>query len=203
MGRPLDRQCLNMKPSRLGGFRGVGMETLAIPSGVTLFLIFLAAAAFKLRDIDLTAEHLADFEVIPARLLTVAAVFLCVWELTVSFLLVWKPSIGALAAGASLIAFGAVVAGSWAKGLRDITCGCFGQMGEAPIGWHLVFRNLCLAMLAIPVSHVVRWSEARFSVAGVVVVGLFLSIAWISSEFLRLLNVLSVKRPAPTLAAEI
>lgn len=114
-------------------------------------LVFLLAGASKLRHRDLLPGVIANYRLLPERLVTPAALLLPAVELLVGAALVlgarpWAP----LAAILLLLAFAAAMAINIRRGRRHIDCGCGQSALRQELGWPLVVRNLLLAALLLP-----------------------------------------------------
>jgi hypothetical protein len=121
-------------------------------------LLFLAAAAHKLRAPRRFVATLADYRVLPAPLVPAAAAAVVAVELGLAAL-VLLPGGGAAGlrgAAALLVVYGGGIAANLARGRRHIDCGCLGVAGRQPIGWWLVGRNVALAALALAGTLPVR-----------------------------------------------
>lgn len=161
-------------------------ENSAATAAVILFAVFAASGLLKLRSFALFREHLADFELVPRGAVTVAAGGVVLAELVVAALVAARASIGAWVAAGTLVAFATVVAITWLRGKRDLACACFGQSRDAPIGWHVVLRDLGLAGLAVPASRLDGLPRATGVLAGSLLVLLYLLAVELASETARL-----------------
>lgn len=152
-----------------------------------LALLFLAAAAHKLRSPTRFRATLAAYEVLPhgwPRLLHAVAIAVVAAEAAIAIALLAPPlASGAAAAGAVLLlGYAAAIAVNLRRG-RAIDCGCGGPgLKERVIGADLVIRNgvlvAALAAASLPVStRATGWLDlavaALFVVASALVFGAF------------------------------
>jgi uncharacterized membrane protein YphA (DoxX/SURF4 family) len=125
--------------------------SIALVSRLILGALLLLASVSKLLSFSWFVKSLADYDLIPRKLAAPVGLAVAAAELTAGVLLVS----GALLRFAGYLAlglfccFGAAVSVSIARGKFDIKCGCFSLRKRAKIGWHLLFRNLGLAGLAL------------------------------------------------------
>ena len=119
-------------------------------------LLFATAAWMKLRSFDLFRATLGEYQVLPQRIVPVAAALICFLELAVSAGLSWPGtrSVAAVLAAGLLLIYAAAMTLNLLRGRRDLDCGC-GREPTVIAGW-LVIRNLVLAalltLLQMPVS---------------------------------------------------
>jgi hypothetical protein len=114
-------------------------------------LLFLVAAVHKLRDLGRFEATLAEYRLLPTRLVPVAAGAVPAVEAAVAVALA-VPGLGRPGlAGAAvlLVIYAAAVAINLARGRRDIDCGCAGPAVRRPLSGWLVGRNLVLAAAAL------------------------------------------------------
>jgi len=112
-----------------------------------LALLFVTAAAHKLRDRAAFRATFAEYRILPE---TVSAV-VPLAELAVAALLVVAAAsaLGKIGAAALLLVYGAAVGVNLARGRRHIDCGCAGPRARRPIGGGIVVRNALLAAAAL------------------------------------------------------
>ncbi len=139
-----------------------------------LAVLFLWAAAHKLRDRAAFRRALADYRLLPAGAVAPAAGLLIAAELgTAATLLL--PGSGAgpsLCAAAILGTYAAAVAANLARGRRHIDCGCAGAAARRRLSGGLVARNLALAAAALlsappPAPRSLGWLDAATVAAAV------------------------------------
>jgi hypothetical protein len=109
-------------------------------------LLFLAAAAHKLREPADFRAALLGYRLLPPRAVPLAAGALAALEgaAGVALLLPAGAPAGALAGAGLLAVYGGAIAVNLRRGRRDIDCGCGGPGGRRPLGWALVARNAVL-----------------------------------------------------------
>ena len=167
------------------------MANAAAPASFVLVGLFVLSGTLKVRRFALFREHFADFELVPRRAVTAAAALVVAAELAVAVAVALRPSAGAWAAGGLLVLFAAVIAVTWLRGKRGLSCACFGQSSNAPIGWHIVVRNLGLAVLAVPAARLDGFAGGQAVLAGSLLVLLFLLGLQLVSEVVRLAEALA------------
>jgi Methylamine utilisation protein MauE len=116
-----------------------------------LALVFLSAAAHKLRAPREFLATLRGYGIVPAGLAPAVAVLLVGTEAGVGAGLLAPATHGAAALAATLllVVYGASIAFNLLRGRRDIDCGCTGPAARQPLSAWLVLRNVCLAALGI------------------------------------------------------
>lgn len=131
---------------------------IGLAGAVGVGLVFLQAALAKLRHRDLLAGVIANYRLLSPALTGPAALLLPPAELAVSFGLllggVW-PSVqlvAALGAIVLLLVFAAAMGINIARGRSQIDCGCGRSQLRQPLSWLLVWRNLALAGLLMPLA---------------------------------------------------
>jgi hypothetical protein len=116
-----------------------------------LAAIFGAAAVAKLRDLEVFAGVVEQYELLPRVLVRPFAWALPVAELA-GALGVLLPATRAQAAALLillLLLFAAAMAINLARGRSEIDCGCIIGVQKQRIGWALVVRNLALATFGL------------------------------------------------------
>lgn len=110
-------------------------------------ILFLAAAAHKLRAPLEFRAALAGYRILPERVLGAAAVALGAGELAVAIAVLFPAtSAAACATGAGLLLlYAAGMAWNLHRGRASIDCGCGGPGGRRPLHPALVLRNAWLA----------------------------------------------------------
>jgi len=116
-----------------------------------LALLFVVAAAHKLRDPRRFRAVVAEYRIVPASLAPGAAALVVAAELAVlGTLLVPALRRSALVSVAALLlVYAGAVGVNLARGRRDLDCGCAGPAHRRPIGGWLVVRNVALAAAAL------------------------------------------------------
>lgn len=141
--------------------------TLALTAALVLAAVFGAAGPPKLAARDAFAGVLANYRLLPERLVPPVALVLPCLEIAVAvgLLLPATRPLAALGACLLLLLFAAAMAVNLLRGRSDIDCGCaIGRLRER-IGWPLVARNLLLAVAALllvvgtPASRALGWLD--------------------------------------------
>jgi len=118
---------------------------------LTLALLWLAAAAHKLRDPAafrgaLEAYRLAPELLAPVLAWTVPCIELCVG---VALLAARTRALAGTLGALILVAYGLAIAINLRRGRREIDCGCLGFGRASRISWSLVVRNALLALACL------------------------------------------------------
>ena len=118
---------------------------------MALALLFFVAAGHKLQDLGRFGATLAEYRLLPARLVPLAAALVVAVEVAAAgaLLVPSARAAGLVSAATLLVVYGAAVAINLARGRRHIDCGCAGPAGRRPISGALVARNAALATLAL------------------------------------------------------
>jgi hypothetical protein len=129
-------------------------------------LLFLSALWEKAHDVRAFERTLADYHVVPAAFVPLAAVLVVAAEGAVIFL--------DGVAGVLLLVYAAAIAVNLARGRERIDCGCVGIAGRNGLSWWLVGRNLVCATMAFavlvpPGSRTMAWIDHLSIVAGTAV----------------------------------
>lgn len=128
-------------------------------SRVVIGGLFVWAALTKVSDLQAFAEEVANYQLLPARLVPVVAATLPGIELLAGVLLVVgllsRASAGIIAA--MLLVFIAGLSQALIRGI-DLSCGCFGGADAAT--WGTVWRDV--AML-VPAVLVLRFGAGRLA----------------------------------------
>jgi uncharacterized membrane protein YphA (DoxX/SURF4 family) len=130
--------------------KAVACTLTALRIGVGVVLVYAMVA--KLRAPGDFAQDIANYRILPAALVPIAAAALPGIEAVLGGALVlglWTRA-AAWAAAALLGVFSAGVAGALARGL-NIECGCFGATGQ-PATWWTFARDLALVGAAALVA---------------------------------------------------
>ena len=123
-----------------------------------LALLFFVAAGHKLRDLGRFRATLAEYRLLPAGLVPLAAALVVGAEAAAAgaLLVPGTRATGLVSAATLLLVYGAAVAINLARGRRDIDCGCAGPAVRRPISGWLVARNAALAAAALAAVAPVR-----------------------------------------------
>lgn len=147
---------------------------------LSLAVLWLAAAADKLRAFDVFSEVLSDYRLLPARLTGVCAAAVIGVELCLGIGLLMPIGRNLALAGSALVLvlYAGAIAVNLLRGRRFIDCGCSGFAGQQPLGVWLVARNLLLAIVALAamlpeLARVLIWLDA-VAVSAAVCVSAFL-----------------------------
>ena len=147
-------------PGMTGTTGMTAARDLAVAAGrVVLGALFVYAAVLKLADLALFAEEIANYQMLPARVVPLVAVTVPGVEIAAGLLLalgLWARA-AALVIGALLVVFIAGLSQALLRGI-DLRCGCFG--GAAPATWWTVARDV--AML-LPAAAVLGLGPGRFA----------------------------------------
>ena len=127
-------------------------------------LLFLSAAAHKLRNLERFDEIFSAYGLMPAALVAVnsrprLSLLVPVLEIMVAAGLAvnaYRPYAAALGI-ALLLAYAAAIGVNLARGHRDLACGCGGPDERRPIAAWMVWRNLIVALAAA--SAFVPWAD--------------------------------------------
>jgi uncharacterized membrane protein YphA (DoxX/SURF4 family) len=119
---------------------------------IALGAVFLMAAVPKLGDPEGFAKSVSYYKMLPVTVERVMALTLPPLELLVGVALI----LGAVDAGASLVAFLLMVVFTAAVGIAlarglDISCGCFDTEGGTKVGLSKIVENLVLTAIAFQV----------------------------------------------------
>src|SRR5579863_9954397 len=127
-------------------------------------LLFLSAAAHKLRNLERFDEIFSAYGLMPAALVAVntrprISLLVPALEIMVAAGLavnVYRSYAAALGI-ALLSAYAAAIAVNLARGHRDLACGCGGPDERRPIAAWMVWRNLIVAVLTL--AAFVPWAD--------------------------------------------
>jgi uncharacterized membrane protein YphA (DoxX/SURF4 family) len=132
-------------------------------------LLFLSAAAHKLRNFERFDEIFSAYGLMPAALVAVnsrprISLLVPVLEIMVAAGLavnVYRPYAAALGI-ALLSGYAAAIAVNLARGHRDLACGCGGPDERRPIAAWMVWRNLFVAAAAAAAA-IMPWADRNLS----------------------------------------
>jgi thiol-disulfide isomerase/thioredoxin/uncharacterized membrane protein YphA (DoxX/SURF4 family) len=129
------------------------MDVALLVARLILALVFLVAGFAKLADRSGSRQAIIDFG-LPVSLASLLGLLLPLAELVVAALLLVTRSawLGAIGAGALLLAFIAGISINLAQGRRP-DCHCFGQLESEPVGGRTLARNIVL----LGVASFVAW----------------------------------------------
>lgn len=128
-----------------------GSMASLVSATITVFvtLIFVRAAFHKLSGFTEFTGFVADYGLLPQRLVVPASMGIVGAEL-LAVLLQFVPGAQGIALGvaaAMLVVYGVAMAINILRGRTSIECGCGGAV--QPLSWSLVARNGVLALLAV------------------------------------------------------
>lgn len=154
------------------------LHLAALAAVVFLALLFLRAAWHKAGDYGRFVGFVADYHLVPDRLLGPVSRLLIAAEFAVVALLVWPPLAVWGTAGALVLLglYALVITVNLLRGRTRIECGCGGA--AQPLSWLLVARNgvlmaLAVLALAIPYSLTDVLETAVALLAGALVFSLY------------------------------
>ena len=121
----------------------------AIALGVAA--LFAVAAAHKLKDWTTFREVVRNYQLLPRRLVPLAAAAAIALELGAALLILIAATrpIGALLAAGLLAGYATAMAINLARGRIHLDCGCLGFGQRQAVRWWMVVRNLLIAALAV------------------------------------------------------
>jgi hypothetical protein len=130
---------------------GLLAAELAVAVRTALALVFLAAAIGKMRHGIALQGVIANYRLLPERLIAPTAYLLPAGEAALAVLLAadLAPAWACSAAAGLLLVFAAAMGINLARGRRAIDCGCFQSTLKQTLSWRLVARNVVLAALAV------------------------------------------------------
>lgn len=125
------------------------ISLISMAARLTLAVVFVVAAAAKLRNRPAARQAVADFG-LPAALVAPIAQWLPYSEIVLAIGLIpaataWWAALGIFL---MLAGFTAGMVINLRRG-RKPACHCFGEMDAAPIGWHSLMRNGALGLVAL------------------------------------------------------
>lgn len=121
-------------------------------------LIFLTAAIGKIRNWTAFEGVVANYRLLPDRLVKPVALALPPFELAIAIALPFGAAIVDWAAASLLLLFGMAMGLNLARGRDHIDCGCFQSALRQKLRWVLVVRNGLLALSLAPAS-LFAWSH--------------------------------------------
>lgn len=136
------------------------MDQFAIDGRLVLYFrcvvggLLLLAALLKLRDMEAFRTAVADYAILPQRLVRPVSASIAPLEASVGLLLLLGVAARAAALGAValLSLFAAAILTNLLRGRSDIGCGCMGAGSDPHLTWFLVLRNLLLVALSLGIA---------------------------------------------------
>jgi hypothetical protein len=121
-------------------------------------VLFGSSAVHKLRDWSRFTGALADYRVLPARMLPLAAPVIAGLEVAAAVLILPPATraAGAWLAAALLACYAGAIAVNLHRGRTSIDCGCLGVSQRRRIGPGMVVRNVALCALVL----LAAWPQA-------------------------------------------
>jgi hypothetical protein len=124
---------------------------VAVALRSALALLFLFAAAHKLRDLTAFRAAVAGYELVPRAGLPLFATMIVAAEMTVgaTLLIPAGAALAAVGAAALLATYTIAIGINLLRGRRHIDCGCAGPAGRLHLGPALIARNAFLIGAAL------------------------------------------------------
>jgi len=124
---------------------------LAVATRTLVALVFLAAALGKMRHWLAFQGVLANYRLLPERLIAPVAYLLPPAEAALALWLAtgFATASASLAAASLLLLFAAAMGINLLRGRRSIDCGCFQSTLKQSLSWRLVVRNVAIASFAV------------------------------------------------------
>ena len=118
---------------------------------LSVAVLFAVSAAHKLQDRTRFREVVRHYQLLPQRIVPLAAATVIVLELFTALLilLVATRPIGALLAAGLLLAYATAMAINLGRGRVNLDCGCLGIGRRHAVRWWMVGRNLVIAVFAL------------------------------------------------------
>jgi uncharacterized membrane protein YphA (DoxX/SURF4 family) len=116
---------------------------------IAIGVIFLAAALGKLGDLEMFAQQVHNYRILPLWSENLVAIVLPWIEILAGLALVFgvRSRSGAVVVTALLFVFTVAVGSAWARGL-DFECGCFGKASASRVGAQKLLENIGMLALA-------------------------------------------------------
>jgi hypothetical protein len=133
-------------------------------------LLFAGAALHKLRDLRRFQEIFAAYGLMPGRARLRLSLAVPAVEALVALGVLFGVSrqVSSCTAVVLLLAYAAAIALNLSRGRRDLACGCGGPNDRRPIAEWMVWRNLCLASVAMVL--LAPWGSRPLGVTDVVTI---------------------------------
>jgi uncharacterized membrane protein YphA (DoxX/SURF4 family) len=122
--------------------------------GAALSVLLMAGAWHKLRDIEIFRGAVENYRLLPESLLGAVAWAVPIGEMAAGVFLLFAATrfVGAALAIVMLLGVTSAVIVNLLRGRVDIDCGCgglVGHVGEQPLSWFLVGRNVVLGAAVV------------------------------------------------------
>lgn len=112
-------------------------------------LLFAMSALEKYQDVEAFRQQVADYRVLPAFLVPVAAITVVAAEVIAATLLITQAYLWGVTLGlAMLLLYAAGILTNLLRGRTHIDCGCLGSRGEGISYFHVLRNVLLTAFLA-------------------------------------------------------
>lgn len=137
-----------------------------------LAALFGTAAVHKMRAPAMFVATLGNYRVLPARLLSAAAVLVIALEFALTAGLLWPATraVSGVVGASLLLVYAAAIAINLRRGRGDLDCGC--TLQRRPIGAWMVTRNSVLATAALSLVIPTSNRTIQFADAATIVVAL-------------------------------
>jgi hypothetical protein len=126
------------------------LTALSVAGRVCVGLVFLLAAAQKMRHWRVLSGVIANYRLLPRWSVAPASALLPPLEMTIAILLLLATPWAGVAAIILLALFAAAMAINLKRGRDQIDCGCGQSFLKQSLRWTLVVRNAVLAALLLP-----------------------------------------------------
>lgn len=131
------------------------MEELLLSFRILLAIIFISSAISKLKDINGHGALIAEYKITPINWSNPLAWINCIFELLAGILLFigYFQSPSLIVIIIFLVGYSFAVGINLVRGRSEMSCGCGGVVGDNPISWFLVIRNIFFAGLAVGIYY--------------------------------------------------
>jgi hypothetical protein len=160
--------------------------------------LLILSSSSKIASLPAFAVVVRSYQLLPRRLVSIAAYAIPTLELIVGIILVLRYRLewAAYLAGVLFATFGLAVSVNLLRGRRNLACGCFGFQQDHLISWKIVLRNTILAVGSCALAFPADISPATFGVEGyafgsrllVFSVGACGVVGWVLAEALVMLR---------------
>jgi uncharacterized membrane protein YphA (DoxX/SURF4 family) len=127
------------------------MEILLLFLRLGIAIIPITSAYTKIRDLANHEQSIKNYQIIPDRYAKTAAKFDAIAEMMIGVLLLvgffYKVSLVFFTGLIVLYTLAILI--NLRRGRTTLSCGCGGIVGEKPISWKLIFRNLSIIIVAV------------------------------------------------------
>jgi MFS superfamily sulfate permease-like transporter len=125
--------------------------SVSFGSRLAVGVLLLLASVSKLLIFPEFVKTIGEFEIVPRRFATAGAWLIVFLELLTAIFFLGRIQLrfATYSAIALVSGFTAAIIINLVRGRFNLQCGCFTFWKKSKIGWHLLFRNLGLAGLAV------------------------------------------------------